>query len=118
MHKQVSSSSVRARLYRRRKQPQGIQLTSRDHEVLAALAEHRLLSGDQLRRLVFQVSASKVRRRLRALYDHGVVRRMPILAMPKQGIPQFVYTLSRDGAVLLSQLGATATERICTKLGV
>ncbi len=113
-----ASSSGRARMYRRRKQPKGIRLTSRDQKVLAALAEHRLLSGDQLRRLVFQVSASKVRRRLRALYDHGLVRRMPILALPRQGIPPFVYTLSRDGVALLSGLGEMASETGTNGVGV
>lgn len=108
MAENQTNGNGRARLYRRKKQPEPIRLTRRDQEVLAVLAEHRLASGDQLRRLLFRASASKVRRRLRALFDHGLIERRPVVAVPTQGIPPFVYTLSNQGCGLLHDLGTTA----------
>jgi DNA-binding HxlR family transcriptional regulator len=78
---------------------------------MRALGEHRLLSGDQLRRLTFSASPSKVRRRLRSLYDHGLIERMPVLSGPAEGIPPFVYTLTRRGASLLHDPEISARTR-------
>lgn len=98
----------RARRFRRRESPRPIHLTDRDVEVLEALNVHRILSGDQLRRLVFECSGSRVRRRLRALYDHGFIERISLVAQPARGIPPFVYSLTRRGAEALQELDIPA----------
>jgi hypothetical protein len=85
-----------------------IQLTERDFEVLRALSVHRMLSGDQLQRLVFRCSASRVRRRLRALYDHGLIDRVSIAVQPTAGVPPLVYILGAAGAAVLAERGLAA----------
>ena len=101
----------RARRFRRRNAPRPMHLTERDVEVLEALAVHRMLSGDQLRRLVFGCSGSRVRRRLRTLYDHGFVERISVTAQPARGIPPFVYELSAKGVEALGEIGVEAAKR-------
>lgn len=89
--------------------PNGLSLTQRDIGVLAALARHRLLSGEQLRRLVLGCGASRARRRLRALYDHGLVDRVSVVAEPTRNIPPFLYMLSNCGKELLEEQGITSS---------
>jgi hypothetical protein len=91
----------KARLFARSSSPSSLQLTPRDYEALAALSEHRILSADHLRRLVFRAAASKVRRRLRALYDHHLIDRLRVVSAPSQGIPPFFYTLTDEGGTVL-----------------
>lgn len=98
----------RAQRLRRRELPRPMHLTQRDVDVLAALAMHRFLSGEQLRRLVFDCSGSRVRRRLRILYDHGFIERISVVAQPTRSIPPFLYTLTNVGADALAELGLPA----------
>lgn len=98
----------RARRLRRRELPRAMHLTQRDVEVLEALARHRFLSGEQLRRLVFDCGGSRVRRRLRILYDHGFVERVSVVAQPTRGIPPFLYTLTSAGTEALNEIGTPA----------
>lgn len=99
----------KAKLYQRTRQPSSIRLENRDVEVLEALATHRFLSGEQLRRLIFRCGPSMVRRRLRALYDHRLIARVAMVAQPTQGIPPFVYVLGKDGAGVLAETGREAS---------
>jgi hypothetical protein len=98
----------RARRFRRRDEPPQMHLTQRDIEVLEALAVHRFLSGEQLRLLVFGCSGSRTRRRLRALFDHGFVERISVVAQPTRGIPPFLYALTARGAEALDEVGVQA----------
>lgn len=100
----------RARRFRRRESPRRMHLEERDIEVLQALAVHRVLSGDQLRRLVFQCSGSRVRRRLRTLYDHGFVERLSVVAQPSRGVPPVLYVLTTRGVEALDELEVSAAS--------
>lgn len=95
---------AKAKVFSRCKSPVAIRLTDRDVAVMEALWRHRCLSGDQLRRLVFECGRSMVRRRLRALYDHNLIDRVRVAAVPTRDIPPFLYTLSRQGAEMLPDL--------------
>lgn len=95
---------AKARLYRRAPVPRPLHVTSRDVAVLEALWRHRGLSGDQLRRLVLHCGPSMARRRLRALFDHGLIERVRLTAAPTAGLPPFLYTLTRRGADALPDL--------------
>jgi hypothetical protein len=97
-------SAKKARVFTRADHPKPITLTERDTVALEELRRHRCLSGDQLRRLVFHCGPSMLRRRLRALYDNGLIDRVRVAAVPTRGVPPFLYTLSRSGAEVLPEL--------------
>src|SRR5437016_5963294 len=94
--KPTAATAGRAKVFRRAAQPKPIRVSDRDVQVLAALAEHRILSGEQLRRLVLRCGPARARRRLRALFDNRLVRRWRFPAYP--GVPMCLYGLSKDGA--------------------
>ena len=94
----------KAKVFSRAKDPKAIVLTERDATALEALWRHRCLSGDQLRRLVFRCGPSMLRRRLRALYDNGLIDRVRVAAMPARGIPPFVYVVAHAGMEVLPEL--------------
>lgn len=101
----------RNRRFRPAEEPVPMQLTERDIAALEAIAGHRFLSGEQLRRLVYRCSASRVRRRLRMLYDHRLVDRVALVSQPSKGIPPFVYVLRKVGAEALRELDIAADAR-------
>lgn len=82
------------------------QLTPRDRVVLDLVAEHRVLTTDQLRALLFP-SVSRAQHRLLALAEAGVLwRTQPYRA--EGGSKPFHYLLGYRGAELLAaQRGAT-----------
>ncbi len=95
----------KAKVHQRASNPTPLRLEDRDVQVLAALATHRFLSGEQLHRLLFRCGGSMVRRRLRALFDHGFIDRVAILGQPSAGFPPFVYVLGKSGQVVLTEQG-------------
>ncbi|MHB8860954.1 MAG: replication-relaxation family protein [Pirellulaceae bacterium] len=101
----MTSRGSKVRYQRRGERAKPICLTERDIEVLRELAFHRFLSGEQLRRLVFDCGTSRVRRRLRALFDHGLVERLPVVSPPALGLPPFVYVVTKEAKSLLEEQG-------------
>ncbi|MHB9080391.1 MAG: replication-relaxation family protein [Pirellulaceae bacterium] len=101
----MTSRGSKVRYQRRGERAKPICLTERDMKVLRELAFHRFLSGEQLRRLVFDCGASRVRRRLRALFDHGLVQRQPVVSQPIMGLPPFVYVVTKEAESLLEEQG-------------
>lgn len=95
------------RLSRQRRSgtPPNMRLTTRDIEILKALAEYRILRQDQIQQLFFG-SKSTAQYRLSHLYQHGFVQRhfLPVFA----GWSPTLYTLDKRGvAVLKTEYGAT-----------
>lgn len=81
------------------------QLTLRDRRVLALLAEHRVLTADQLTRLVFD-NPTSARHRLTRLTDRGVLARFRHYQRP--GSQAWRYVLGTLGAMLhAATTGAT-----------
>jgi hypothetical protein len=109
-----SAKPRKAKIHQRSSQPTPMRLEDRDVQVLEALATHRFLSGEQLHRLLFQCGGSMVRRRLRALFDHGFLDRIAILGQPSAGIPPFLYVLGKCGQAVLAEQGtACSLETLC-----
>ena len=100
----IQERGGKAKVFSRARAPKAIILTERDAVAFDALWRHRCLSAEQLRRLVFRCGPSMLRRRLRALYDNGFIERVRVAAVPTQGVPPFLYTLTRSAAEILPEL--------------
>ena len=100
---------IRSRFIRSKKNLPSIRLTARDFEILQALADYRLLSTFQVKRLFFR-SIHKTRKRLFKLWQHGFVdRRFQPVKLGQGNIP-ILYTLSRQGARMLARQGGVTKE--------
>jgi Replication-relaxation len=104
-----AATARKAKIHQRASNPAPMRLEERDVQVVEALAVHRFLSGEQLHRLLFRCGGSMVRRRLRALFDHGFIDRVAILGQPAAGIPPFVYVLGRSGQTVLTEQGTACS---------
>jgi DNA-binding HxlR family transcriptional regulator len=113
---QPVAEKKKAKVFTRTKNPLPITLTKRDVLALEELAKHRCLTGEQLRRLVFRCGPSMLRRRLRALYDHGFIDRVRIAVVPTPKMPPFVYSISHKGAELLPELAARFHPEIISEV--
>jgi hypothetical protein len=83
--------------------PKAIRATDRDFNVLAGIHQFDWLGGEQIRRLFFLRAASRrCRRRLRLLYDQGLINRVRLRVQPAEGVPPYGYVLTDDGARLLA----------------
>jgi catechol 2,3-dioxygenase-like lactoylglutathione lyase family enzyme len=86
--------------------------TKRDIEVLRALYDYRILTSQQIHRLVFASDTPDARygklkrcqQRLRKLWLHGYVFRDEIPAKISEGKQPLVYSLDRQGARLIADL--------------
>lgn len=97
--------------YQRVKRPPMMVLTQRDQEVLRQVYLFRMMTREQIERLLFAPSqgqdhltkTSKVRQRLKLLYQHGYLERIPFPTGPGQWAWRPVYRLGRKGATLLAE---------------
>jgi hypothetical protein len=88
--------------------PKAIRATDRDFRILAGIHQFDWLGGEQIRRLFFPRAADRrCRRRLRLLYDQGLINRIRLTVQPTPMVPPYAYVLTMDGARLLaSRLGS------------
>lgn len=92
--------TVRALRTRRRPRPAALRLTERDLDLLTALGRCRFLTTRQLAELAFWGSREAARKRLRRLFDQGLVRAwVPDGNLGREN----VYSLDRPGARLLGE---------------
>lgn len=85
-------------------------LTPRDREILRQVHAHRMLTLVQIERLLFQpehgqdhfTKTSKARLRLKLLYQHGYLDRIPMPVGPGMWAWQPVYRLTRKGAEIVA----------------
>lgn len=106
-------STKRPRLprYQRAKNPPAMVLMERDQAILRAVQQFRLITREQVEQLLFLpehgqahlTKTSKVRERLKLLFHHGYLERMPTPVAPGAWAWRPVYRLGRKGAELLSQ---------------
>jgi len=91
-------------------------LTERDREILKQVYLFRLMTREQVERLLFPpdqgqdhlTKTSRCRRRLRLLYQHGYLERFPTLTGPGLWAWKPVYRLTAKGAEVVAQdLGVT-----------
>lgn len=97
--------------YQRVKRPPAMVLTQRDREILRQVYAFRLMTREQIEELLFRpergqdhmTKTSKVRQRLKLLYQHGYLERIPLPTGPGQWAWRPVYRLARKGAKLLAE---------------
>lgn len=96
-------------------------LTARDRDILRQVYSHRLLTREQIERLLFQpdhgqdhfTKTSKVRKRLKLLFQHGYLERIPMSVGVGTWAWQPVYRLARKGADLIAvERGVTLNELV------
>ncbi|MEW6051058.1 MAG: replication-relaxation family protein [Candidatus Zixiibacteriota bacterium] len=90
-------------------------LTERDRGLLRTVAEYGVLTTDHVRALCFP-SASRARKRLRRLWQHGFLRRHVRPVRMGEGSAAFLYTLGRAGAQFASG-NAKTTSRSRASVG-
>jgi Replication-relaxation len=100
----AAAPTTRQKRFYRSADPRPMKLTTRDINLLAHVAKHRMLSSDQLA-MLDGGSAQNMRRCLRALFDHGYLDRPGAqLAQATITGPQpMVYGLTRKGARALRE---------------
>jgi hypothetical protein len=105
--------------YTRVKNPPCMTLTSRDMDVLRHLYSFRLMTREQIERLDFRpangqshpTKTSICCKRLKFLYQHGYVDRIPTPVRPGAWAWRPVYRLSRKGAELIAaERGTTIAQ--------
>lgn len=115
----VTMKKPRAPRFSRVAQPPKMVLTPRDREILHQVYLYRLMTREQIERLLFApdngqahlTKTSKARRRLRLLYHHGFLERIPALLRPGVWAYRPVYRLSRKGATLVAtDMGTSLSE--------
>ena len=77
-----------------------IVITARDKEILARIAEYRILTTEQLHRLCFP-SLSRARKRLLQLLRHGYLKRTVKPVRMGEGSSMFLYSLTKKAMNLL-----------------
>ena len=95
-------SNQRQSRHKRRPEPGQIMIQERDVRILRLLADYRLLTTSQLHGMCFG-ARSKALRRLRQMYDAGLIDRIhrPVI----RGSSEIVYILTKKGHGLLQQSG-------------
>lgn len=101
--------------FKRAKNPPGMKFTERDGQILHAVYAYRMLVREQIERLLFQpehgqeymTKTSRARHRLRLLYHHGYLERLPLPVALGAWAWEPVYRLASKGA-----------ERVALDLGI
>src|SRR2546427_7260140 len=90
--------------FRRAKQPPTMVLMERDLAILLAVLRYRLLTREQIQRLLFPGCRAEVaQRRLKLLFHHGLLERIAAPVDPKKWAMLPVYRLSAEGARVVAQ---------------
>lgn len=102
--------------FRRVSAPPGMVLTDRDREILRQVYQYRMMTREHVEHLLFSpengqdhfTRTSKVRERLKLLFQHAYLERIPVPVRPGTWAWQPVYRLGRKGAKMLAaELGIT-----------
>lgn len=95
----------------RAENPPNMRLTGRDRRVVMAVYTHRMLTRDQIKRLIFEKPGLKPgsieyssKKRLKLLYHHEFLERKPLTVRSTgPGQPPLVYFLDERGANLVAE---------------
>lgn len=109
---QPITKKLRLPRYERAKNPPRMVLTDRDKEILRQVYLFRLMTREQIERLLFADSNGKdhltktslCRKRLKFLYHHGYLERMPTPISPGVWAWRPVYRLAPKGAEVVASL--------------
>ena len=91
--------------------PLPMRLTARDIKVLQAVHDYRVLSREQIQRLLFP-SQNTTNYRLQRLYQHGFLERRWRSVEYGQGMGQAIYLSTKKGANILTQHLTVSQERL------
>lgn len=91
--------------------PLPMRLTARDIKVLKAVHDYRVLSREQIQRLLFP-SQNTANYRLQRLYQHGFLDRRWRPVEYGQGMGQAIYLSTKKGANILAQHLTVSPERL------
>lgn len=115
----LTTKKLRLPRYRRVSDPPPMVLTDRDKEILRQVYLFRLMTREQIERLLFAETNGKdhltktslCRKRLKFLYHHGYLERMPMPIAPGAWAWRPVYRLAPKGAgVVASLLGVSPRQ--------
>ena len=95
---------------RRAKNPPGFRVTERDVEIIRSVLSFRFLYTKQLHWLFPDASEQNLNIRLRLLYHHGYLERVPL--PESRANEQLVYALTEKGALLLAESDGVSREDI------
>src|SRR5712692_6810102 len=106
--------------FKRVSEPPHMVMTERDKEILRQVYFFRLMTREQIERLLFPpdnghdhpTKTSKARLRLKLLYQHGYLERIPTPIAPGHWAWRPVYRLCRKGAELVAQELGTTTSNL------
>lgn len=96
-----------------------MRLTNRDEEIVRSVYLYQILSREQIELLLFSpdkgqdhpTKTSRARKRLKLLYQHGYLERIPVPVEPGLWAWRPLYRLDEKGAQLLAdQLGTSAAK--------
>ncbi len=97
--------------FRRSRSPPRMVVTPRDREILRAVYAYRVLTREQIERLLFRpengqdhlTKTSRCRKRLKLLYHHGFLDRLAMPIGPGEWAWRPVYRLAPQGAAQVAQ---------------
>lgn len=121
MEKTAEPTMKKQRLprYQRVANPPRMVLTNRDKEIIRQVYLYRLMTREQIEQLLFSpekgqdhpTKTTKARQRLRLLYQHGYLERIPAPIGPGLWAWRPVYRLAEKGAALIAgELGTSSTK--------
>jgi hypothetical protein len=108
LHASVDALVQRTVEFDTRRTPRALAITSRDLDILQALAELRYLTTSMIAVLAWGSYNTRLRSRLPALFDAGFVRRFRPRLVNGAGVAQWVYELDTAGHRLLTAERPTA----------
>jgi len=106
----TTNKPARLPRFKRASQPPGMVLTERDREIVRQVFKCRLLTREHIERLLFAPEKGKdhptktnsARKRLRLLFHHGYLDRVPLPTRLGHWAFLPAYSLGRQGAVLIA----------------
>lgn len=102
LHASVDALVQRTVEFDDRRPPRTLAITSRDLDILQVLAELRYLTTSMIAVLAWGSYSTRLRSRLPALFDAGLVRRFRPRLVNGAGVAQWVYELDSAGHRLLT----------------
>jgi len=106
-----STSRPRLPRFTRSRTPPPLQLTERDLRILEYVRAYRLLTREQIQRLLFApTGTTAAKRRLMLLYQAGLLGRIPLPLRNAYGAARAVYYIERAGVDVLKLHGGEAPD--------
>lgn len=115
----ITKKKDRLPRFDRVKDPPRMELNGRDHAILKLVYQYRRMTREQIERLLFApdggqnhpTKTSRARHRLKMLFHHKYLERIPVQIDPRKWSQLPVYRLAEKGAQLVARdLGLTVSQ--------